>query len=48
MIQEWNNEQNLFNFIENNCNKNCIFFYDNNSYKLKIKNKYNNIIITLL
>ena len=39
-------ENNLFNFIEENYDKNIIFFCDNNSYKLKLKNKYNNIIIT--
>jgi hypothetical protein len=40
------NEERLFKFIENNSDKNIIFFCDNNSYKLKIKNLYNNIIIT--
>ncbi len=40
------NEERLFKFIENNSNKNIIFFCDNNSYKLKIKKLYNNIIIT--
>jgi len=39
-------EENLFKFIENNSDKNIIFFCDNNSYKLKLKNLYNNIIIT--
>lgn len=40
------NETTLFKFIENNFDKNILFFCDNNSYKLKIKNKYNNVIIT--
>jgi hypothetical protein len=40
------NEDKLFNFIENNIyNNNIIFFCDNYNYKIKIKNKYNNIII---
>jgi len=39
------NEAKLFNFIYDNCNKNIIFFCDNQTYKLKIKNKFNNIII---
>lgn len=40
-------EEKLFHFIENkDKNKNIVFFCDNNNYKLKIKNKYNNIIIT--
>jgi len=40
------NEENIFRFIESICDKNILFFCDNNSYKLKIKNKYNYIIIT--
>lgn len=36
----------LYKFIEDNKDKNIIFFCDNNSMKLKIKNKYNNIIIS--
>lgn len=36
----------LYKFIEDNKDKNIIFFSDNNSEKLKIKNKYNNIIIS--
>jgi hypothetical protein len=39
------NENDLFNFIETNKDKNIIFFCDNNHYKLKIKNKFNNVII---
>lgn len=39
------NEEKLFNFINDNCNKNIIFFCDNQTYKLKIKNKFNNVII---
>lgn len=39
-------EENIYKFIEDNSDKNIIFFCDNKSYKLKIKNKYNNIIIT--
>ena len=37
-------EDNLFKFIEENCN--IIFFCDNNAYKRKIKEKYDKIIIT--
>ena len=37
-------EDNLFKFIEENCN--IIFFCDNNNYKRKIKEKYDKIIIT--
>ena len=40
------NENILFDFIEQNYDKNIFFFCDNNKYKLKIKKKYNNIIIT--
>ncbi len=39
-------EEKLFKCIEENQSKNIIFFCDNNSYKLKIKEKYNQIIIT--
>jgi len=39
-------ETKIFKFIEENHYKNIIFFCDNQSYKLKIKEKYNNIIIT--
>lgn len=39
------NEENLFNYIKNKKNENIIFFCDNNQYKLKIKEKFNNIII---
>jgi hypothetical protein len=39
-------EEIVFKTIENNSDKNIIFFCDNNSYKLKLKNLYNNIIIT--
>ena len=38
-------EENIYKFIQDNIDKNIIFFCDNNSYKLKIKNKYQNIII---
>jgi hypothetical protein len=38
-------EERLFLFIENNCDKNIIFFCDNHAYKLNLKNKYNNISI---
>ena len=38
--------KNLYKFIEDNKDKNIIFFCDNNNEKLKIKNKYNNIIIS--
>jgi hypothetical protein len=40
------NEDNIFNFIETNYDKNILFFCDNRNYKLKIKNKYSKIIIT--
>lgn len=40
------NEDNIFKFIENNMDKTILFFCDNNGYKLKIKNKYNNVKIT--
>ena len=36
----------MYKFIEDNSDKNIIFFCDNNNQKLKIKNKYKNIIIT--
>ena len=36
----------IFKFIEDNNDKSIIFFCDNNSEKLKVKNKYNNIIIS--
>jgi len=39
-------EENMYKFIEENYNKNIFFCCDNNNYKLKIKKKYNNIIIT--
>jgi len=39
-------EEKLYKFIEDNKDKNIIFFCDNNSEKLKIKNKYKNIIIS--
>jgi hypothetical protein len=39
------NENNLFYCIEQNYDKNIIFFCENNNYKLKIKQKYNNVII---
>ena len=40
------NEENLYKFIEDNSHKNIIFFCDNKSYKIKLKEKYNFIIIT--
>jgi hypothetical protein len=39
-------EKNIYKFIEDNYDKTIILFSDNNSYKLQIKKKYNNIIIT--
>jgi hypothetical protein len=39
-------EDKIFKFIEENHDKNIIFFCDNQAYKLKIKEKYDNIIIT--
>jgi len=42
------NEENIFKYIEENNDKNIFFCCDNNSYKLKLKEKYNNIYITNL
>lgn len=39
-------EKEIYKFIEDNNNKDIIFFCDNNSYKLEIKKKYKNIFIT--
>ena len=39
------NKSALFKFIEENKDKNIIFFCDNNQYKLDLKKKYNDIII---
>jgi len=39
-------KEKLYQFIEDNHNKNTFFCCDNESYKLKIKEKYKNIIIT--
>jgi hypothetical protein len=39
-------EEKIYNFIEKNNDKKLFFCCDNNNYKLKIKEKYNNIIIT--
>jgi hypothetical protein len=39
-------ETKLFQYIEENYNKNLIFFCDNDNYKHKIKNIYSNIILT--
>jgi hypothetical protein len=39
-------EEAIYNFIENNNNKNIIFFCDNNNFKLKINSRYKNVIIT--
>ena len=39
-------EKKLFELIENKKNSTIIFFCDNKEYKLKIKNKYNNVKIT--
>ena len=38
-------ENKLFDFIQNNYNNNIILFTDNKEYKLKLKNKYDKIII---
>lgn len=40
------NEEKLYEFIENHKNHNILFFCDNLTYKLKIKNKYNHVFIT--
>lgn len=39
-------EEKIYRFIEENSDKNIFFCCDNNKYKLKLKEKYNNIIIT--
>lgn len=39
-------EGKMCKFIEDNIDKNILFFCDNNSMKIKMNNKYNNIIIT--
>ena len=39
-------ETKLFDFIEKKNNKTILFFCDNRSYKLKIKEKYHHILIT--
>lgn len=39
-------EDTLYKYIEDNNDKDIIFLCDNNDYKLKLKEKYNNIIIT--
>jgi hypothetical protein len=40
------NEYKLYKFIENNYDKNIYFVCDNKGYKLKLKEKYNKLIIT--
>jgi hypothetical protein len=40
------NQYSIYNFIERCYNKNIVFFCDNRSYKLQLKKKYDNIIIT--
>lgn len=42
------NENNIYKYIEENNDKNIFFCCDNNSYKLKLKEKYNNVYITNL
>ena len=39
-------EEKICKFIEDNDDKKIIFFCDNNNYRLKIKNKFKNIMIT--
>lgn len=39
-------EERIYKVIEDNYNRNIIFFCDNNTFKLKLKNIYNNINIT--
>jgi hypothetical protein len=39
-------EEKIYKFIEDNRDKIIIFFCDNNNMKIKMKSKYNNIIIT--
>jgi hypothetical protein len=39
-------EEKIFDFIKKNSKDNIVFFCDNNNYRKKIKEKYNNIIIT--
>jgi hypothetical protein len=40
------NEEKLFNFIKINNETPILFFCDNNEYKLQLKKRFNNIIIT--
>lgn len=44
-VREFSLEK-IYEFIEDNKDKNIIFFCDNNKKKLEIKNKYKNIIIS--
>jgi len=44
--QRYFSEERLYTYIEENRSKNIFFCCDNNTYKLKLKEKYNNIIIT--
>jgi hypothetical protein len=39
-------EEKIYKFIEEHHNENIYFCCDNNSYKIKLKEKYNNIIVT--
>lgn len=39
-------DEKIYNFINVNSNNNIILFSDNHSYKVKLKDMYNNIIIT--
>jgi hypothetical protein len=39
-------EDKMYKFIEINFNKNILFCCDNSVYKMKLKQKYNNIITT--
>jgi len=39
-------EEKIHKFIEENCNEDIFFCCDNNNYKLNLKEKYKNIIIT--
>lgn len=42
----WFSEKKMYKFIEDNFDKHILFFCDNNNMKEKVKNKYQNILIT--
>ena len=44
-VRNYSNDE-IYKFIENNSNKIIFFCCDNNTYKLKLKEKYENIVIS--